>query len=140
MPEGDFRFRPPDRRALWRNLALTMSQAAALTGVSERQIQHWMDQGYIAPSTQGTRKINGDSLDKIILIRQARTAGIPLRRAVSMARDYLTEEASGRLEAEIAPPLLSDLSEKLGSLRSGIETVEDLIHQIERQDKRVRAL
>jgi DNA-binding transcriptional MerR regulator len=117
-----------------------MSQAAALTGVSERQIQHWMDQGYITPSAQGTRKINGDSLDKIILIRQARASGIPLRRAVAMARDYLNEEASGRIEAEIAPPLLSDLSEKLGSLRSGIENVEDLIHQIERQDKRVRAL
>jgi DNA-binding transcriptional MerR regulator len=134
MPDSDFRFRPPDRRELWSKLALTMSQAAALTGVSERQIQHWMDQGYIAPSSQGTRKINGEGLDKILLIRQARSAGIPLRRAVSMAQEYLKGKVSDGLEAEMASIALTDLQQQLRTLRTGIDSVEDLLAGLESRD------
>src|SRR5947209_19266571 len=87
--ENGFQFHAPNRAKMWRDLALTMSQAASLTGVSERQIQHWMDRGYIQPRDPEMRKVNGDNLDMIVLIRQARVAGIPLRRAVNMAREFL---------------------------------------------------
>lgn len=137
MTDFEFRFRPPDRRDIWRNLALTMSQAAALTGVSERQIQHWMDQGYITTSDHGLRKINGDNLDKIVLIRQARNAGIPLRRAVSMAQRYLREQVATNLDSEVAPAALLDLEERLRDLRSDIGVVERLIQNVAVGDGRV---
>jgi DNA-binding transcriptional MerR regulator len=132
MTEGGFRFQPLDRPALWRSLVLTMSQASALTGASERQIQHWMDRGYIAPATRGTRKINGESIDAIILIRQARAAGIPLRRAVDMARTYLDAEANAAWTSALAPMDLRDLKDILRAARTGIEMVEDVIENVER--------
>src|ERR671932_2241254 len=131
MMDGGFQFQPLDRRGLWRSLALTMSQASALTGASERQIQHWMDRGYISPATRGTRKINGESVDTIILIRQARTAGIPLRKAVDLARDYLETEARSAWSSSIAPADLRDLKDKLHAARAGIELVVTVIESME---------
>ncbi len=136
MSESDFRFKPPDRRRIWRQLALTMSQAAALTGVSERQIQHWMDRGYIAPAADGARKISGESLDTIMLIKQARVSGIPLRRAVPLARAYLQQEASGALDSAMARLALQDLQERLLAARAGIESVQTLIRDVSASDSR----
>lgn len=133
MPDQGFRFQPLDRTRIWGDLALTMSQAAQLTGVSERQIQHWMDQGYITPSKTGTRKINGTSLDEILLIRQARRAGIPLRRSVAMAREYLAREIGQGIDSYRGVGALRDLEEKLESLRSTIDDVQDVIERSEPQ-------
>src|SRR5947209_8960788 len=99
MAVSEFHFRPPDRRRMWKDLVLTMSQASTLAGVSERQIQHWMDRSYIYPTADGQRRINGDTLDCIVLIRQARAAGVPLRRAAPMAHDYLRREAAEALDS-----------------------------------------
>lgn len=126
-----FQFTPPDRRRMWRNLALTMSQASALTGVSERQIQHWMDRGYISPATPGTRKLSGESVDTIVLILQARAAGVPLRRAVAMAREYLRRESVGAMESWLAPAALEEMYEKLASVRAGIDAVQQKIRDME---------
>lgn len=131
MVEREFRFRPPDRASLWKNLNLTMSQAAALTGASERQIQHWMDRGYITPAVHGTRKINGESLDAILLIRQARAAGIPLGRAVRMAREYAVAEVANPWGQPIAPVVLYEVRDKLQSVRAGIDAIEDVIGHAE---------
>jgi DNA-binding transcriptional MerR regulator len=104
-----------------------MSQAAALTGASERQIQHWMDRGYIHPASKGTRKISGESLDLILLIKQARAAGIPLRQAVPMAREYLNAEPSGSVDESISPTLLKEIHDRVAMLRDGLDTIEDMI-------------
>jgi DNA-binding transcriptional MerR regulator len=125
--DGDFHFEPPNRRPVWTSLALTMSQAAALTGASERQIQHWMDRGYIHPASKGTRKISGESLDLILLIKQARAAGIPLRQAVPMAREYLNAEPSGSVDESISPTLLKEIHDRVAMLRDGLDTIEDMI-------------
>jgi DNA-binding transcriptional MerR regulator len=127
MSEPEFRFQPPRRTDMWRGLALTMSQAAALTGVSERQIQHWMDRGYISPSSEGTRKINGDGLDEVVLIRQARIAGVPLRRAVQLAREYLRASPPADLDQRLPSLTLREVEKQLMSLRTGIETVQELL-------------
>ena len=113
-----------------------MSQAAALTGVSERQIQHWMDRGYIDVTPDGARKINGQSLDMIVLIKQARAAGIPLRQAVPLARLYLSQETTGALDSEMARLALRDLQERLAALRAAIETVQRLIQDVSIPDGR----
>ena len=129
--DGSCQVTPPDRRRMWRNLALTMSQASALTGVSERQIQHWMDRGYISPATAGTRKLSGESVDTIVLILQARAAGIPLRRAVPMAREYVRREAAGALDTGIAPAVMQEIHEQLDAVRAGIDAVQQKIYDME---------
>ena len=128
MGESEFQFHPPRRTEMWHRLALTMSQAAALTGVSERQIQHWMDRGYINSSSEGTRKINGDGLDEVVLIRQARVAGIPLRQAVRLTRDYLRANVPTDLDEKMPPVFLREIDQQLIALHSGVERVHDLLH------------
>ena len=113
-----------------------MSQAAALTGVSERQIQHWMDRGYIDVTPEGARKISGHSLDMIMLIKEARAAGIPLRQAVPLARLYLNQETTGALDSEMARLALRDLQEKLAALRAAIDRIQRLIQDVSAPDGR----
>jgi DNA-binding transcriptional MerR regulator len=134
MSSDDFHFEPPDRRQSWRNLSLTMSQAAALTGVSERQIQHWMDKGYVEPALHGARKIGGAGLDAIMLIKQARAAGIPLRQAVPMAHDYLSREASNALDSDLARWAARDLRERLAAAHEGIEAVQRVLDSVDSPD------
>jgi DNA-binding transcriptional MerR regulator len=138
MPGTEFRFEPPNRRHIWKELALTMSQAAALTGVSERQIQHWMDKGYIQPTASGARKIGGESLDAIMLIKQARSAGIPLRRAVPLAYAYLAREASSVLESDMARWAVHDLQDRLSAAQAGIESVQAMLQATGTADGRRR--
>ncbi len=107
-----------------------MSQAAILTGVSERQIQHWMDRGYVLPADGGTRKIGGESLDTILLIKQARLAGIPLRQAVPMAREYLRQEVAGALDDTMSRLALKDLQERLTVARVGMDLLQAIIHDV----------
>src|SRR5437588_4198070 len=120
MKDSDFRFHPPRRTEMWHDLALTMSQAAALTGVSERQIQHWMDRGYISPSSEGSRKINGDGLDEVVLIRQARVAGVPLRQAVRLAREYLRTAPPTYLDQRLPSLTLREIDKQLSGVRTGV--------------------
>lgn len=124
MENEEFRFQTPDRRKAWRELALTMSQAAQLTGVSERQIQHWMDRGYLHPPASGSRRVDGAALDLILLIRQARAVGIPLRRAAPMARAHLDRESAEGLGDMFQGAAIDDLRRKLAAARQGIEDVE----------------
>jgi DNA-binding transcriptional MerR regulator len=134
-PAGrQFQFKPLDRRPIWRNLALTMSQASALTGASERQIQHWMDRGYIPSSAKGTRKLNGEGLDLIMLIRQARAEGVPLRQAVALARQYLRQEESRLQGMDVTPSLLMEV-EQLQGVRGRIEDLQGTIRRAAGRDR-----
>ncbi|HLJ68874.1 MAG TPA: MerR family transcriptional regulator [Chloroflexota bacterium] len=138
MPYSEFRFQAPNRRRIWKELSLTMSQAAALAGVSERQIQHWMDKGYISPGASGSRKIDGGCLDLIILIKQARAAGIPLRHAVPMAQSFLVHEGPGALDGEMASWALRDLRDRLAAALAGIEAVQAILDEVVDVDARSR--
>ena len=137
MTSQSFHFEAPNRRQLWQDLSLTMSQAAALTGVSERQIQHWMDKGYIPSGEHGARKIDGNGLDTIVLIKQARQAGIPLRQAVPMAHAYLAREAAESLGSDTARWAVRDLRDRLAAARGSIEAVESLLATVDSADGRV---
>lgn len=136
-PYFQFRLRPPDRGAMWGDLALTPAQAAATTGVPERQIQHWLRRGYLPSSPGHDRRLNGDALDFIVLVRQARVAGIPLARAVNMAKQHLAEAQSHALRtlptsAEEYRELEAKLDDAIDAIRSVKATVhgarELLIH------------
>lgn len=114
-----------------------MSQAAGLTGVSERQIQHWMDKGYIDHARDGGRKVSGETLDRILLIKQARDAGVPLRQAVPMARAYLQSEMMGDLQSEMAHSVLRDLRERLRVASESIASLDEILTEAISPDGKV---
>lgn len=133
---GEFSFTPPDRGKMWADLALTIRQAAELTGVSERQIQHWLNQGYLPVSVNGERRISGNALDMIALIRQGRRAGIPLKRSVAMAREFIAEQAAGPLAgSNVVPETLSDLEEKLSAADMAIEAVRAVVQHLKETEQ-----
>jgi DNA-binding transcriptional MerR regulator len=124
--------KPPDRGRMWADLALTIRQAAAITGVSPRQIQHWLDRGYLPASIKGTRRISGNALDLIALIHQARLAGIPLRRAVPLAKDTLARlQVDPLSQMDIGREVVSDLEQKLAAAISAIDGVRRVMAQLD---------
>jgi len=128
---GEFPFRPPNRGRMWGELALTIRQAADISGVSERQIQHWLNRGYLPISKQGNRRVSGNALDLITLIQQARQAGIPLKTAVGLSKEYLARMDAGPLHpVEAGSEALSDLEEKLSAAISAIGAVRDVIKEL----------
>lgn len=130
----DFELRPPNRGQMWSTLALTIRQAAAVTGVSPRQIQHWLDRGYLVPSVKGTRRISGNALDLVCLIHQARLAGIPLRKAVPLAQEYLAEISSDPLsQMDIGREVISDLENKIRAAMVAIDEVRLVLEQVDRK-------
>jgi len=128
----EFDLDPPDRGRMWGDLALTIRQAAAVTGVSPRQIQHWLDRGYLPTSCKGSRRISGNGLDLIALIHQARVAGIPLRRAVPLAQQALAHLRVDPLSRmDIGRELISDLEQKLNAAATAIDAIRDVTQQLE---------
>ncbi len=126
-----FPFRPPNRGRMWADLALTIRQAAAITGVSERQIQHWLNRGYLPVSKEGNRRVSGNALELIVVIQQARQAGYPLRTAVSLSKEYVAKVDAGPLRrVDAGSEALSDLEEKLTAAISAIEAVRGVIQEL----------
>jgi DNA-binding transcriptional MerR regulator len=128
---ADIALNAPDRVQMWADLALTIRQAAAVTGVSPRQIQHWLDRGYL-PANGGTRRISGCSLDLIALIHQARMAGIPLRQAVPMAKDALERLQSEPLSRlDIGREAIAGLQQKLAAATAAIDAVRRIMETVQ---------
>ncbi len=116
---------------MWGDLILTIRQAAVITGVSARQIQHWLNRGYLPASLKGNRRISGNALDMISLISQARLAGMPLRQAARLAQDYLAElEVPPLSQEDIDQNTLADLEEKLSAAIVAIEAVRTVMSQL----------
>lgn len=132
----DFDLKPPDRGRMWGDLALTIRQAAAVTGVSPRQIQHWLDRGYLPTSVKGSRRISGNGLDLISLIHQARMVGVPLRRAVPMAHDALARlQVDPLSQMDIGREVISDLQQKLTAAITAIDAVRKVMEQLDGSDE-----
>lgn len=116
---------------MWAGLALTIRQAAAVTGVSERQIQHWLNRGYLPISIEGNRRLSGNALDLIALIQQARKAGVPLRRAVQLSNEHLARlNADPLVDTGAGSQTLSELEEKLHAATSAIEAVRKVMQEL----------
>jgi len=131
---NQFAFTPPNRGALWAGLLLTKTQLAELSGLTMRQVSHWTSRGYLTTSARNPHRYNGDAIDLCALIAQGLAHGIPLRRAVAMARSYL----AGELTQEpglgaIAPQDLRDVREKLALAEASValvlESVEPLVRE-----------
>ncbi len=122
----------PNRGALWSSLALTKSQLADLCGLTTRQVGHWTSQGYIAAAKHDPERYNGEAIDMCALIKQGLNSGLPLRRAVALARVYKADELARQPGmGAIVPPSLLDIRQRLrgakASLQAVLEAVEPLV-------------
>jgi|1186.fasta_scaffold72307_2 DNA-binding transcriptional MerR regulator len=124
----DFSFSPPNRGALWSMLALTKTQLAEISGLTTRQISHWTSQGYITTSGRNPERYNGDAVDLCVLIKQGLASGIPLKRSVRMAQEYIAQELAVQPGMRvIQPPALLDIREKLRGAGASINTVLEVV-------------
>lgn len=120
----NFTFAPPNRGALWSMLALTKTQLAEICGLTTRQVSHWTTQGYIVTSGRVEDRYSGEAVDLCILIKQGLSGGMPLRRSVRMAREYLAAEMAQQPGMRaIEPPALLDMREELRGAQSSINKV-----------------
>jgi DNA-binding transcriptional MerR regulator len=124
----DFTFSPPNRGALWSMLALTKTQLAEICNLTTRQVSHWTSQGYITTSGRNPERYNGDAVDLCILIKQGLSNGVPLKRSVRMAREYVANElAQQPVMSVIQPPALVDIREKLRGAEASIAMVLEVV-------------
>ncbi len=131
----DFTFSPPNRGALWSMLALTKTQLAEICNLTTRQVSHWTSQGYITTSGRNPERYNGDAVDLCILIKQGLSNGVPLRRSVRMAREYVANElAQQPVMSVIQPPALVDIREKLRGAESSIAMVLEVVSALVPRD------
>ena len=120
----NFTFAPPNRGALWSMLALTKTQLAEICGLTTRQVSHWTTQGYITTSGRIADRYSGEAVDLCILIKQGLSGGMPLKRAVRMAREYLAAEMEQQPGMRvIAPPTLLEIREELRDADAAIGRV-----------------
>ena len=93
---------PTSDPLLWEalpDLTLNIAQTAALCGVSVRQLGYWTQQGYVAASGQGARRLYGpEAIRRILAIRKSMEAGASLRQAL--------RQAAGAAPPIAAPPVL----------------------------------
>ena len=121
---------PPDRDALWLNLALTQTQLAQLCGCTPRQISRWIAQGYISPRP-GTDRYNGNAVELCLLIKQGRDAGLSPRRAVAQARAFLAvEEARQPGLTQLDPEVLPEVAERLRGARAAVAAVREVVEPL----------
>jgi len=114
-----------DRGMLWGHLRLNASQLAELTGVSLRQVMFWSDQGYLPHVPGDARSFTGVGIDTALLLVQARAAGIGLKRAAVLARQYLSAEFIGKTrQVDPGPTALG------AGLRTLEATARDLREQV----------
>jgi DNA-binding transcriptional MerR regulator len=131
----DFTFSPPNRGALWSMLALTKTQLAEICNLTTRQVSHWTSQGYITTSGRNPERYNGDAVDLCILIKQGLSNGVPLKRSVRMAREYVASElAQQPVMSVIEPPALVDIREKLRGAESSIAMVLEVVSALVPRD------
>ena len=73
----------PDRDQLWRQLELTKTQVAKLTGLSRRQIVYWSSKGLIGSPTR--RTFDGPAVEKVMVMKEALQRGARLEDAARQA-------------------------------------------------------
>lgn len=122
---------PPNRGALWSSLQITKTQLAELCGLTTRQVSHWTSQGYITAAGRNPDRYNGDAIDLCVLVKQGLMSGIPLKRSVAMAREFISVELNQQpgLSA-IVPPTLLDMREKLRGAEASIVAVLQVVEPL----------
>lgn len=127
----DMPLAPPNRSALWSSLQITKTQLAELCGLTTRQVSHWTSQGYLTAAGRNPDRYNGDAIDVCVLVKQGLMSGLPLKRSVAMAREYITSELRRQPGlAAIVPPTLLDIREKLRGAEASIGAVLQVVEPL----------
>ena len=122
---------PPNRGALWLNLALTKTQLAELCGLTTRQVGYWTQRGYLTTSPSHPDRYNGNAVDLCVLIKQGLDQGLTFQRALGHARRVLTEEVTGQrgldsLDAQQLQMIREMLGSAVASMSMVLQSVEPL--------------
>ena len=115
-----FRHTPPDRAALWARLRLTGGQLAALCGVSLRQVDYWTRHGHLPVAPGDAPRYDGRAAELCLLIGRAHRRGLPLPRAVALARATLAAEAATQPAPDGAALALDEALARLHEARAGV--------------------
>ena len=123
-----FQFEPVNRGALWTRLNLTTAQVAALCDLTTRQVSYWAQKGFLPHSPQNPERFNGDAVDMCILIKQGLESGFGLTQAARRAQAHLAAELQAQPQmANFAPPVLTDIHEKLVGVASTVRLLLEVI-------------
>ena len=117
-----------DRGAIWARLALTINQVSELTGLSRRQLSHWVSKGYLVPSSTDPVLFNGNTVEQALYIKQALDAGLSVRRALAAANHFMAEQLQNEPGVKlIRTPLVVDLEAKVRSAYNALAIVLDVL-------------
>lgn len=114
-----------ERGILWGRLALTQTQLAELTGLSQRQISRWVAHGLLVPSPHHPDRFNGDAIEQAILMQRAISQGYRPRRASRLASIALARQTEH--DPNFPVPAAPDAREKLVAARTAIAAALDIL-------------
>jgi hypothetical protein len=114
-----------ERGILWGRLALTQTQLAELTGLSQRQISRWVAHGLLVPSPHHPERFNGDAIEQAILMQRAIALGNRPRRASRLASLALAQQTER--DPNFPVPAAPDAREKLLAARTAITAALDIL-------------
>ena len=114
-----------DRGVLWSGLALTQTQVAELTGLSQRQVSRWVAHGLLVPSPHHPERFNGDAVEQAILMQRAIARGHRPTQASRLALLALSRQANE--EQGFRVPLGNDVREKLLAAQTAILSALEIL-------------
>ena len=121
-------FAAVDRGAVWARLALTINQVSELTGLSRRQLSHWVTRGYLTPANSDPVLFNGTAVEQAMYIKQALDAGLSVRRAVAAANRYLGDQLHNEPALKlIRTPVVVDMEAKVRSAHAALSVLLDVL-------------
>lgn len=129
--DAAFTFSPVDRGAIWARLALTINQVSELTGLSRRQLSHWVARGYLVPTSRTPVLFSGNTIEQAIYIKQALDGGLSVRRAVSAANRFISEQLQNEPSTQIIrTPAVVDLEAKVRGAYTALGVVLDVLRPL----------
>ena len=78
-------------------LELYLSQVCAVAGISKMQLDYWTTKAEIPTKGKKQRVYDMESVEMVMLIKQAKDKGLNLGAAIAAAREFQAEKAEQRL-------------------------------------------
>ena len=128
VADTEFRFVPVDRGAIWARLCLTINQVSELTGLSRRQLSHWVSRGYLIPASSSPVLFDGNTVEQAIYIKQGLDGGLSVRKAVAQANRFIAEQLRNEPAMQVVrTPAVVDLEAKVRSAHSALGIVLEVL-------------
>lgn len=86
-------------------LELTLGQVCHVAGITKMQLDYWTMKAQIPTRGRKQRLYDADSLEIVMLIKQAKDKGLNLGAAIDAARRFREVQSTERRRPEAAPEL-----------------------------------